>query len=229
MTSDQILALIPARCQSKGIPGKNIRPFRGIPLLAHSILQARAAGFSDADIVLTTDSEKYAAVGREYGADVPFIRPPHLATDTAGSREVMLHAVDTLAAMGRNYDTICLLQPTSPLRSPQDITDAIALYKKYSPDMVVGVKVSGANPYYNLFEPDADGRLHISKGDGLITRRQDAPPVYEFNGAIYIISVRALRQSPITRFENIIPLVMPPERSHDLDTEEDWQRMQQNA
>lgn len=229
MTSDQILALIPARSQSKGIPGKNIRLFRGIPLLAHSILQARAAGFEDADIVLTTDSEEYAAIGREYGADVPFIRPPHLATDTAGSREVMLHAVDTLADMGRRYDTICLLQPTSPLRSQQDITDAIALYKKYRPDMVVGVKVSGANPYYNLFEPDADGHLHISKGDGLITRRQDAPPVYEFNGAIYIINVEALRNAPITRFADIMPLVMPAERSHDLDTEEDWRRIQPNG
>lgn len=220
-----ILALIPARCNSKGIPGKNIRPFRGHPLLAHSILHARRAGFRNEDIVLTTDSAEYADIGRRYGADVPFLRPDELATDTAGSREVMLHAIDTLAAMGREYDTICLLQPTSPLRDPQDITEAIALYERYSPDMVVGVCVSGANPYYNLFEPGADGGLHISKGDGLITRRQDAPPVYEFNGAIYIIRVEALRHSPITRFGHIVPLVMPAERSLDLDTEADWQRL----
>ncbi|MDE5552899.1 MAG: acylneuraminate cytidylyltransferase family protein [Muribaculaceae bacterium] len=220
-----ILALIPARCNSKGIPGKNIRPFRGLPLLAHSIRHAQAAGFRNEDIVLTTDSEQYAEIGRQYGADVPFLRPDELATDTAGSREVMLHAVDTLASAGRVYDTICLLQPTSPLRDPQDIRDAIALYESTAPDMVAGVSVSGANPYYNLFEPDAEGCLHISKGDGLITRRQDAPPVYEFNGAIYIIRVEALRHSPITRFDRIMPLVMPAERSLDLDTEADWQRL----
>lgn len=220
-----MLALIPARGGSKGIKDKNIRPFRGVPLLAHSIRHALDAGFQSEDIVLSTDSEAYAAVGREYGAAVPFMRPEHLATDTAGSREVMLHAVDTLAAMGRVHDTICLLQPTSPLRSPADIIEAVRLYELHRPDMVVGVTLSGSNPYYNLFEPDADGCLHISKGDGLITRRQDAPPVYEFNGAIYIISVEALRRGPITRFERIIPLVMPAERSIDLDTEDDWQRL----
>lgn len=220
----RVLALITARSGSKGIPDKNIRPLAGIPLLAHSIRHAREAGFPRCDIVLSTDSEAYAAIGREYGADVPFIRPDDLASDTAGSREVMLHAVDTLARMGRHYDTICLLQPTSPLRSPEDIREAIELYRSRRPDMVVGVTRSGANPYYNLFEADPEGYLRISKGDGGITRRQDAPPVYEFNGAVYIISVAALRKAPISQFPHTLPLVMPPERSLDLDSESDWLR-----
>lgn len=219
-----ILYLIPARANSKGIPDKNIKRLGPFPLLAHSIHQAKLAGASPEDIVLSTDSEKYAEIGREHGANVPFLRPCELATDTSGSREVMLHAVDTLNAAGREYDTICLLQPTSPFRDPEDIEKAISLFRKYRPDMVVGVKISGANPYYNLFERDEKGFLHISKGDGRITRRQDAPEVLEFNGAIYIIDVKALRKEPISRFARIIPYLMPTERSIDIDTPSDWEK-----
>lgn len=218
-----ILYLIPARSQSKGIPDKNVKLLRGMPLMAHSIRQALDAGADPDDIVLTTDSERYAEIGRQYGARTPFLRPAELSTDTAGSREVMLHAVDVLAEMGKEYDTICLLQPTSPFRSADDIRKAIRLYREQRPDMVVGVKVSPANPYYNLFEPEGeDGFLRICKGDGTITRRQDAPKVYEFNGAIYIISVAALRKSVITRFPRILPYEMPEERSLDIDTPSDW-------
>lgn len=227
---ENILAVIPARAGSKGIPDKNIRPLGGVPLLVHSIRHALQAGFLSDDILLTTDSEQYAAIGREAGATVPFLRPQTLSTDRAGSREVMLHAVDAMneravrEKTGRRYDTICLLQPTSPLRRPEDIIQAIRLYQEHRPDMVVGVRRSPANPYYNLFETDTRGHLHISKGDGLITRRQDAPTVYEFNGAIYIINAAALRRCPITLFPEIIPYEMPEERSIDLDTPDDWQR-----
>lgn len=221
---ENILAIIPARAGSKGIPDKNIRPLGGLPLLVHSIRHALQAGFQSPDILLTTDSEQYAAIGREAGANVPFLRPQELSTDQAGSREVMLHAID---AMQKHYDTICLLQPTSPLRRPEDIIEAIKLYQEHRPDMVVGVKRSPANPYYNLFETDHRGHLHISKGDGLITRRQDAPPVYEFNGAIYIINVNSLRRSPLTLFPDIIPYEMPAERSIDLDTPDDWRRAEE--
>lgn len=220
-----MLALIPARKNSKGIPDKNIRLLGGTPLLAHSIRHAREAGFDPSEIVLSTDSEEYAAIGRHYGASVPFIRPDSLATDSAGSREVMLHAIDTLADMGQRHDVICLLQPTSPLRTAEDISTALNLFKIHKPDMVVSVTISGANPYYNLFEPDNNGFIHISKGNGNITRRQDAPPVFEFNGAVYIISVEALRKAPISQFKRIIPMVMPAERSLDLDTEDDWQQV----
>lgn len=221
---ENIVAIIPARSGSKGIPDKNIRPLGGLPLLVHSIRHALSAGFQSANILLTTDSEQYAAIGREAGATVPFLRPQELSTDRAGSREVMLHAID---AMQKKYDTICLLQPTSPLRRPEDIIEAIRLYEEHRPDMVVGVKRSPANPYYNLFETDAQGHLHISKGDGLITRRQDAPPVYEFNGAIYIINAASLRRSPLTLFPHIIPYEMPEQRSIDLDTPDDWRRAEQ--
>lgn len=223
----KILALITARKNSKGVLDKNIREIGGVPLIGISAQHALAAGFAPEDVVLSTDSEEYAAIGRIYGASTPFLRPAELATDTAGSREVMLHAVDTLNRLAaEKYDTICLLQPTSPFRSPEDIVNAIRLYEERRPEMVVGVTRSGANPYYNLFETDEAGCLHISKGDGRYTRRQDAPPVYEFNGAIYIIDVEALRKGPITRFGRILPYVMPPERSLDIDSEQDLRRAQ---
>lgn len=223
----KILALITARKNSKGVLDKNIREIGGVPLIGISAQHALAAGFAPEDVVLSTDSEEYAAVGRKYGASTPFLRPAELATDTAGSREVMIHAVDTLNRLAaEKYDTICLLQPTSPFRSPEDIVNAIRLYEERRPEMVVGVTRSGANPYYNLFETDEAGCLHISKGDGRYTRRQDAPPVYEFNGAIYIIDVEALRKGPITRFGRILPYVMPAERSLDIDSEADLRRAQ---
>lgn len=216
------LYLIPARGGSKGIPGKNIKPLGGKPLLAYTIECALAAGAKVDDICLSTDSEAIAAVGKECGLEVPFMRPDELATDRSGSYEVMLHALDFFERKGRKYDRLVLLQPTSPFRLPEDIVNAEALW---SPDidMVVGVTEAATNPYYNAFETDPDGFLHISKGDGKITRRQDAPKVWEYNGAIYVITVDSLRKGPFATFRKIVPFEMPAERSVDLDTPFDWQ------
>lgn len=220
-----MLYLIPARGGSKGIPGKNIKPLHGIPLIAHTIRCALAAGARPDQLIVSTDSEEIATVAREYGATVPFIRPAELATDTSGSREVMLHAIDEMARLGHPHDSICLLQPTSPFRRPEDIINSIALYEQNpEADMVVSVVKSAANPYYNLFETTPEGYLHISKGDGKITRRQDAPTVWEFNGAVYVIKVESLRKSVISQFAKTIPYEMPADRSIDLDSPADWLR-----
>lgn len=223
----KILYLITARGGSKGIPGKNIKPLGGRPLIDWSIQGALKAGAPAEDLIVSTDSDEIGEIARRCGASVPFMRPAELASDTAGSREVMLHAVDTLAESGRVYDTICLLQPTSPFRSAKDIRRAIELHELRRPEMTVSVMRSPANPYYNLFEPDAEGMLHISKGSGRYTRRQDAPPVYEFNGAVYVIDVEALRRENITRFASILPYEMPADRSIDLDTPADWERAEE--
>lgn len=224
----RLLYLIPARGGSKGIPGKNIKPFLGKPLICHAIDHARGAGASDADICVSTDSEEIKKVAEDYGLVVPFVRPDSLATDTAGSYGVILHALEWYADRGVDYDGVVLLQPTSPLRMPQDIIGAI---REWTPgvDMVVSVCEAATNPYYNAFETDAEGNLHISKGDGRYTRRQDAPKVWEYNGAVYVMSTESLRRMPMSEFPVRKPYFMPSSRSADLDTPSDWARAEDRA
>lgn len=214
------LFLIPARGGSKGIPGKNIKLFAGKPLICHSIDHARSMA-DDADICVSTDSKNIISIVENYGLHVPFIRPDKLAADNSGSYEVMLHALDYYKQQGINYDCLVLLQPTSPLRSTQDIKNAMELY---SPDidMVVSVVEAATNPYYNAFEENENGFLNISKGDGLYTRRQDVPKVWEYNGAVYVINTKSLRESPLGKMQRRRKYVMPAERSIDLDTPLQW-------
>ena len=214
------LYVIPARGGSKGIPHKNIKPLAGKPLIGYSIDVARQLS-ADIDICLTTDDPDIAATAESMGLNLPFLRPASLATDTCGTYEVLIHALDFYRDRGIDYDTLVLLQPTSPMRTADDVRAAMALY---SPDidMVVTVKEAASNPYYNCYETDNDGFLHISKGDGGYTRRQDAPKVWEYNGAVYVINVESLRRMPLSAFTRRRMSVMPAERSVDLDTPVDW-------
>lgn len=219
----RFLYLIPARGGSKGIPGKNIKPFLGKPLICHAIDQAREAGADDADICVSTDSEEIRRVVENYGLPVPFMRPSELATDTAGTYGVILHALAWYRERGREFDAVVLLQTTSPLRQAGDICGAVAMWNP-AVDMVVSVCEASANPYYNIFETDSEGHLHISKGDGHYTRRQDAPRVWEYNGAVYVMSVESLLRMNYSQFPIRLPYVMPRGRSVDLDTPADWLR-----
>ena len=214
------LYVIPARGGSKGIPGKNIKPLCGKPLIAYSIEVARALA-DDCDICLSTDSQQIADVAKNMGLEVPFMRPDYLATDKSGTYEVLLHAVQFYADKGIHYDTLVLLQPTSPFRTAADVQRAI---DAYSPDidMVVTVKEAASNPYYNCYETDNDGFLHISKGDGKYVRRQDAPKVWEYNGAVYVINIDSLRRMPLSQFSRRKMVEMSRESSLDLDTPIDW-------
>ena len=220
MTND-ILWVIPARGGSKGIPGKNIKPLAGKPLIGYSIEVARAFA-SDEHICLSTDDPAIARVAEDsFGLKVPFLRPAELATDRSGTYGVLLHALDFYAAQGKNYGTLVLLQPTSPFRTVDDVQRAIDLY---SPDidMVVTVKAAATNPYYNAFEEDENGFLHISKCEGRYTRRQDAPKVWEYNGAVYVINVASLRRMTLGEFPRRRLCEMPASHSVDLDTPIDW-------
>lgn len=209
------LIIIPARGGSKGIPKKNIVPLNGRPLIDYTITAALAVA-PQSRIILSTDSEEIAAVARQCGLDVPYRRPAALATDTAGSREVILDAMDWADLHGIGYDAVVLLQPTSPLRTADDVRDAMMLYDD-DIDMVVSVAEARSNPYYNCFEADENGYLHVSKGDGLYTRRQDVPPAYEYNGAVYVINPRSIREMPMGVFTRRVPYVMPASRSVDID------------
>lgn len=217
----QPLYIIPARGGSKGIPHKNIRPLCGRPLIAYTIDVARELCADTARIILSTDDPDIAAVARAEGLPVEYTRPAELATDTSGSREVMLDVMHWADARGVAYDCVVLLQPTSPLRTAVDVRAALELYSS-DVDMVVSVEPAACNPYYNCFETAPDGTLRISKGDGMLTRRQDAPEAWTFNGAVYVINPVSLRERPMGAFARRIPSVMPAERSIDLDTPRDW-------
>lgn len=214
------LYVIPARGGSKGIPGKNIKPLAGKPLIEYSIDVARALA-NDEDICVTTDDKAIIETVEKIGLKVPFVRPAELSTDQSGTYEVLLHALDFYKSKGIHYDTMVLLQPTSPFRTTDDVKACLELYSD-DIDMVVSVKQAATNPYYNAFEIDDNGFLHISKGEGNYTRRQDAPKVWEYNGAVYVINVKSLRKMPLGKFTRRRMYEMSAERSIDLDTPTDW-------
>jgi N-acylneuraminate cytidylyltransferase len=215
------LYIIPARGGSKGIPRKNIKPLAGKPLIAYSIEVAMKLACDAAHVIVSTDDNEIAAVAEACGVPVPYRRPAALATDTSGSREVMLDAMQWADNHGIAYDCVVLLQPTSPMRTAADVEQALNLYTA-DIDMVVSVAEALSNPYYTCYETENDGFLHISKGDGLYTRRQDCPKVWEYNGAVYVINPQSLRAHALGEFKRRIPSVMDRSRSIDLDTLTDW-------
>lgn len=213
------LVIIPARGGSKGIPGKNIKLLGNKPLIAYSIDLAREL-VDESDICLSTDSPEIISTAESYGIKVPFVRPEALASDTAGSNGVLLHALEYYRNAGRKFGNILLLQPTSPFRTVQQVNEAFGLYDP-SLDMVVSVTESSVNPYYNLFEENAEGYLGLSK-PGNYVRRQDCPKVYEYNGAIYIINIESLKKMALHEFVNNKKYIMDKYSSVDLDQPEDW-------
>ena len=217
----KILVIIPARGGSKGIPHKNIKPLNGKPLIHYTIEVAREI-VDDEDICVSTDDPEIIKCVEDYGLKVPFVRPEELATDTAGTYEVLLHALSFYEEHGHHYDVVVLLQNTSPFRKAEQIKDALNLYTP-DVDMVVSVKECPANPYYCVFEEDNNGYLHVCKGDGNIFRRQDAPKVYEYNGAIYIMNAEKLKTTHMHKMQKRIKYVMDNMSSFDLDTMWDWQ------
>lgn len=208
------IVVIPARSGSKGLPGKNIKPLNGKPLIHYTIEAARAV-FPDDRICVSTDDNDIKVCAEETGLLVPFIRPADLASDNAGSQEVLLHAIDYYTKMGLDFDVVVLLQVTSPLRSAEHIKEAMNLYTA-DLDMVVSVKVTDANPYYVLKEEDEQGFLQPSK-QGAFTRRQDCPKVYELNGAIYFINRQSLQEKGFTGFGKIKKYLMDKKSSVDID------------
>ncbi len=215
-----ILTIIPARGGSKGIPRKNIKPFAGKPLIYYTIDCARAI-CTDEDICVSTDDDEIIQVVEDYGLKVPFKRPDELATDTAGTYEVLLHALDFYEKQGKHYDVVMLLQNTSPFRTQEHVIEALKLYAP-KVDMVVSVKECAANPYYCVFEENQEGYLHVCKGDGTIFRRQDAPKVYEYNGAIYIMNAETLKTTHMHKMQKRVKYLMDDRSSFDLDTMFDW-------
>ena len=179
----KILALIPARGGSKGIKNKNIIDLCGKPLIDYSIVAAKKSKYID-DIVLSTDSEIIAKVGKQCGAEVPFMRPESLAQDKSKSIDVVVHAIDTLKKQNREYDCVVFLQPTQPLRDENDIDGAIKTFYNNNRQSVVSVCEAPNSPL--LFRSIKDGKLEHLLSQNSSVRRQDMPKYYCVNGCIYI-------------------------------------------
>ena len=216
----ECLVIIPARGGSKGIPHKNIKPLNGKPLIRYTIDVARGVA-KDEDICVSTDNPEIIKCVEDYGLKVPFVRPVELATDTAGTYEVLLHALDFYEKQGRHYDVVLLLQNTSPFRNVEHVKEALKLYRS-DIDMVVSVNQTKTNPYYNCFEEDAEGFLKKTLDSTGFVRRQDAPVTYEYNGAIYVINAAQMKKMSLGKFTRRVKYVMDDIHSVDLDNMIDW-------
>jgi N-acylneuraminate cytidylyltransferase/CMP-N,N'-diacetyllegionaminic acid synthase len=219
--SSRVAGIIPARGGSKGIPRKNIALLAGKPLIAWTIQAVQSSSGIDR-VVVSTDDEEIADVARHYGADVPFLRPSELAQDETSGMAPILHAVEWLQKNeGYAPEMIMCLQPTSPLRSPEDIDAAIEIAAERKADAVISVMPVEHPPDW-MRSVDSDGRLkHLAMGNDSITRRQDAPPVYALNGAIYLARRTVLLEQETWYTDQTYAYIMPPERSLDIDTEWD--------
>jgi len=218
---EKTVAVIPARGGSKGIPRKNLTTVLGKPLIAYTIEAAIKAQTVD-KVIVSTDDEHIAAASQDYGAEVPFIRPHHLATDTATTLSVLQHAI-TYLAEHQNYlaDMVVCLQPTSPLRSAEDIDAAVKLCLDSGADSVVSLCQAKHHPYW--MKKIVDGRVHplMNEDENHYTRRQDLPPVYQLNGALYITRTNVLLEENRVLGKYTAPYIMPQDRSIDIDTSND--------
>jgi N-acylneuraminate cytidylyltransferase/CMP-N,N'-diacetyllegionaminic acid synthase len=216
----RILGLITARGGSKGLPKKNILHLLGKPLIAWTIEQARDSKYVD-NIVVSTDSEEIAIISKEYGAQVPFIRPEHLASDEAKSVDVVLHALDWFETQKDPYDLLVLLQPTSPLRLAEDIDKTIELLFYKNAQSVVSVCETELHPYYMNVLPDDGCMKDFLRSEVLNKSRQELPHYYRLNGAIYLTTASYLKKQGSFFGDEVFAYIMPKERSIDIDTELD--------
>jgi CMP-N-acetylneuraminic acid synthetase len=219
-----IVAFVFARGGSKGVPRKNLRPLGGISLLARAIRCAKAVpGISR--VVVSTDDPEIADAGRAEGAEVPFLRPPELASDTAREWQAWRHAVDFIESQpnAKPIDIFVSVPAVVPLRNEQDVARAIALYRKGNADIVFSVTPSSANPYYNMVELDPSGTASLSKRpEGILHGRQKAPTVYDLVAGVYVTSPAYIRASESIWGGRNATIEIPRERAVDIDTEMDF-------
>lgn len=219
MHSDKVLALIPARGGSKGLPRKNVLEAGGKPLIAWTILAAQQSSYIE-EVVLSSDDDEIIATALAWNCAVPFRRPDILASDTASSMDVVLHALDQLPG----FDYVVLLQPTSPLRTAAHIDAAFELMKKSDAPCCVSVCEVDQSPYW-MYTLDIAGKLiGVMPSESTFMRRQDLPPVYTLNGAIYIARVDWLRRNKSFLSAETVAYVMGKQDSIDIDTIQDFSK-----
>jgi len=223
MPTERIEAFIFARGGSKGVPGKNIKPLGGKPLIAHAIACARACP-SLGRVSISTDAGEIAEVARQWGGEIPFMRPESLAGDAASEWLAWRHAVESMAAAGRDFDIMVSLPTTSPFRSVEDVEACIdVLRAKPEVDAVITVREAERSPYFNMVQIADDGRAQIiMRGNQAFQRRQDVPEVFDITTVAYAVRT-SLIQSGNDLFDGFVHAVkVPAERALDIDTPHDF-------
>jgi CMP-N-acetylneuraminic acid synthetase len=224
LNADSVLAIVPARAGSKGVPGKNLRPLAGRLLLEYAAEAARRSGVVDRTI-LSTDSPEIAAAGRRIGMEVPFLRPTELSTDESPMLGVIHHAIRVLEERGWTPGIIVLLQPTSPLRQPGHVRQAVELLRATGADSVVTVVEvpKHLSPDYVMRIENGVLRPFLPEGAG-VTRRQDARAAFSRDGTVYAFRRDALDRHGSIYGDDCRPLVIPAAESLSIDTPEDWEQ-----
>ncbi|MEW6619808.1 MAG: acylneuraminate cytidylyltransferase family protein [bacterium] len=215
----KFVGLIPARGGSKNIPLKNIKPFQGIPLIAYTIEEALKSKYLDR-IIVSTDDDQIAKISKEYGAEVPFLRPAELATDTAPTLPVIQHALRYLESEGYISDFVVLLQPTSPLRPVKYIDAAIEKILETNADSVITITESEIHPYW-MCKLEGDKVSPFIKTNSSL-RRQDLPVIYRLNGAVVVSKTEVILSGKSYQEQDVRAIIMESIYSIDIDTPLDF-------
>jgi len=214
----KVLGIIPARGGSKTIPRKNLRLLAGKPLIAWTIEEAQKSQYIDR-LILSSEDAETIRVAKEWGCEVPFVRPAHLAEDETPGIEPVIHAIKNIGEM---YDYIVLLQPTSPLRSVNDIDGCISCCLEEAVPVCVSVSVVDKSPYWMYILNDHQRLFPLMQSNHSIERRQELPPVYTLNGAVFVAQTDFLLKEKSFITEETLAYIMPAERSWDIDDEMDF-------
>ncbi|MEA5038650.1 MAG: acylneuraminate cytidylyltransferase family protein [Clostridiaceae bacterium] len=217
----RVLAVIPARSGSKGLPDKNILLFNGKPLLSYSIEAARNSGVVD-EIFVSTNSPQYAYIAKASGASVPFLRSEALAREQSSSWECVIEALKNYEMMGKVFEYVLLLQPTSPLRKSQDIVDSLRLSEQLTADSIISVCETDHSVLWCNKLPQNQSMKNFIQDEIKNVPRQRMPVYYRINGAIYLVRVDYLKKSRDIFHCRSYAYIMPKERSVDIDTEYDF-------
>jgi N-acylneuraminate cytidylyltransferase len=217
------IALICARGGSKGLPGKNIRPLGGVPLIGWAIRAAQQVE-RISRVIVSTDSEEISQVAKEYGAEVPFMRPAELARDDSPEWLVWRHAVTYLEEQDEGcHDGLVVIPATAPLRAVNDIENCLDEYEKGDVDVVITISDAHRNPYFNMVVSDRDGYCSLAASpERAITRRQDAPVVHDMSTVAYVVRPQFLHDHDRMFGGLIRGVYVPPERALDIDTPLDF-------
>lgn len=221
MSRPEILFIIPARGGSKGLPGKNIRPMNGKPLIGWTIETAlKAAETVGGKIIVSTDDKTIADTAVAFGAEVPFLRPAHLAEDHSTSVDVVLHALDYLEERGEKFDYVCMLEATSPQRDATDLLNAFDLLfrSKYGQSIVGVCRSESGHPSFLALMDEETNLIRPYEGEKFVfKRRQEIDEVYFFEGSMYISKVDAFRNRKSYYHENTLGYEMPKWKSYEVD------------
>ena len=215
------ICFIAARAGSKGVPGKNIRILGKKPLIAHSIETALDTNLFSS-VIVSTEDEEIAKISKKYGADIPFMRPKKLATDTASGEDVLLHGIKKLFSLGYDFDIVQQRDCTCPLFTKDDLKDAINLHQKEKLDIVMTVYETHHSPYFNIMELNKKGFLKLCKKSKIkIKNRQEATRVFQLVG-LFTVDAKKMLKYGTYLLPKIKPSIIPIERGLMIDTEYEW-------